>query len=47
HKDSTRMISPLRKADDAIELQTDHLSIDDVVNAIVRLYQEKVDRGSL
>ncbi len=46
-KDSTRVISPLRKADDAIELQTDHLSIDDVVRAIVRLYQEKTDQASL
>ncbi len=46
-KDSTRAISPLRKADDAIELQTDHLSIDGVVSAIVRLYQEKTDRASL
>jgi pantoate ligase / CMP/dCMP kinase len=39
-KDSTRTISPLRKAEDAIELQTDPLSIDDVVKTIVRLYQD-------
>lgn len=41
-KDSTRTLSPLKKADDAIELQTDHLTIEEVVHAIVRLYQERV-----
>lgn len=41
-KDSTRRISPLRKAADAIEIQTDHLTIDEVVSKIVSLYQEKV-----
>ncbi len=40
-KDSTRAISPLRKAADAIEIQTDDLGIAEVVNAIVSLYQEK------
>ncbi len=46
-KDSTRAISPLRKADDAIEIQTDHLSIDGVVSAIVRLYRERTEFSSL
>ncbi|MCY7324290.1 MAG: bifunctional pantoate--beta-alanine ligase/(d)CMP kinase [Phormidesmis sp. CAN_BIN36] len=41
-KDSTRAISPLRKADDAIEIQTDHLSADEVVRAIVNRYREKL-----
>lgn len=40
-KDSTRVISPLRKAEDAIELQTDNLSIAEVLQRIVSLYQEK------
>jgi pantoate ligase/cytidylate kinase len=40
-KDSTRLIAPLRKADDAIELQTDHLSIDDVTAQIVQLYRDR------
>ncbi len=40
-KDSTRAISPLRKAADAIEIQTDELSVTDVLNRIVSLYQEK------
>jgi len=37
-QDSTRAIAPLRKADDAIEIQTDGLSISEVTNKIVRLY---------
>jgi pantoate ligase/cytidylate kinase len=40
-KDSTRVISPLRKAVDAIEIQTDDLSVSEVLNRIVSLYQEK------
>ena len=42
-KDSTRAISPLRKADDAIEIQTDQLSVDEVVGAIVNRYREKLN----
>jgi pantoate ligase/cytidylate kinase len=41
-KDSTRNMAPLRKAPDAIEIQTDGLNIDEVVEKIVRLYNEKV-----
>jgi pantoate ligase / CMP/dCMP kinase len=41
-KDTTRPISPLRKADDAIEIQTDHLTIDEVVAKIVNLYQQRI-----
>lgn len=41
-KDSTRRIAPLRKAIDAIEIQTDALTIDEVVHQIVNLYQKKV-----
>lgn len=41
-KDSTRQISPLRKAADAIEIQTDDLTIDAVVSRIVQLYQKRV-----
>ncbi|MER3432732.1 MAG: cytidylate kinase [Leptolyngbya sp. ERB_1_1] len=40
-KDSTRAISPLRKAADAIEIQSDNLSVEEVLNRIVSLYQEK------
>jgi len=41
-KDSTRRIAPMRKAADAIEIQTDQLTIDQVVAQIVSLYQERL-----
>jgi pantoate ligase/cytidylate kinase len=34
-QDSTRAISPLRKAEDAIEVQTDNLDIEEVIDRIV------------
>jgi pantoate ligase / CMP/dCMP kinase len=37
--DSTREISPLKKADDAIEIITDNLTIEAVVELIVEMYQ--------
>ena len=40
-KDSTREISPLRKADDAIELDSSHLSITEVVEKITQLVRER------
>jgi pantoate ligase / CMP/dCMP kinase len=41
HKDSSREFAPLRKAEDAIEIQTDGLTIDEVTAKIVSLYREK------
>ncbi|MEA5518107.1 bifunctional pantoate--beta-alanine ligase/(d)CMP kinase [Limnoraphis robusta] len=41
YKDSTRSIAPLRKAADAIEIQTDGLTIEQVTERIIRLYYEK------
>lgn len=35
YKDSHRKISPLKKADDAIEIDTTNMSIDQVVEAIL------------
>ncbi len=40
-KDSTREISPLKKAEDAIEVDTSDMSIDAVVKEIVRLVTER------
>ena len=40
-QDSNRAIAPLKKADDAIELITDNLSIDRVVDKIIEFYQAK------
>lgn len=39
-QDSNRAISPLKKADDAIELITDNLSIDEVIDKIAQLYRQ-------
>ena len=41
-KDSKRSISPLTKADDAIVLDTTHLTIDEQVNFIVKKAEEKL-----
>lgn len=46
-KDSTREIAPLQQATDAIELQTDHLNIDQVTEKIVQMYRQKVSELSL
>jgi pantoate ligase/cytidylate kinase len=40
-KDSSRALAPLRKAADAIEIQSDHLTIAEVINQIVQLYQNR------
>ncbi|MEO0867673.1 MAG: bifunctional pantoate--beta-alanine ligase/(d)CMP kinase [Cyanobacteria bacterium J06642_11] len=42
HKDSTRKISPLRQADDAIEVVTDTLTVESVLAKLLALYQEKI-----
>ena len=39
-QDSNRAIAPLKKADDAIELVTDNLSIEQVINKIADLYRQ-------
>jgi pantoate ligase / CMP/dCMP kinase len=41
--DSNRAISPLKKADDAIELITDGMSIDEVIRKIIELYHKAVN----
>ena len=41
HKDSTRDHSPLKKADDALEIDTTHLTINEVVNIIVNTVNQK------
>ncbi len=43
-KDSTRKVSPLQKAADAIEMQTDGLSISEVTAQIVDLYQQRLSQ---
>ncbi|WP_129044897.1 (d)CMP kinase [Companilactobacillus metriopterae] len=41
YKDSHREVSPLRKADDAIELDTSNLTIDQVVDDILNIIENK------
>lgn len=40
HYDMNREASPLRKADDAVELDTTHLSIDAVVETVLNLIKK-------
>ncbi len=40
-KDSTRALAPLRQAEDAIEIQTDALSIAEVVDRVMQLYHDR------
>ena len=41
-QDSEREISPLKKADDAIELDTTHMQIDEIVENIKALLEERL-----
>jgi pantoate ligase/cytidylate kinase len=45
--DSSRRVSPLRKADDAVEIITDGLTIAEVVEKIVALYEDKVQGSAM
>jgi cytidylate kinase len=40
--DSTRIESPLRKADDAIEIDTTHITIDEQVDEVIRLAMARI-----
>lgn len=40
HRDSTREVSPLKKADNAILINSDGISVDGVVAEIIRLYRQ-------
>lgn len=42
YRDMTREVSPLKKADDAVELDTSNLSIEEVVAAMQKIVAEKV-----
>ena len=41
HRDMTRENSPLKKADDAVEVDTSYMTIDEVADKIISLYQGK------
>lgn len=42
HIDSTRAMAPLRQAEDAIILDTDYLTIDEVVDVIIKIVNNKI-----
>lgn len=42
HLDSTRSVAPLTKAEDAVELTTDGMTIDSVIQRLVDLFRERV-----
>ncbi|MBY0358919.1 MAG: (d)CMP kinase [Candidatus Obscuribacterales bacterium] len=44
HFDSTREVSPLRQADDAILINTDNRTIEELVSEVLNLCQEKLQR---
>lgn len=40
--DSTRKVAPLRAAEDAIVVDTDHLNVDEVVDTLIQLVKSKI-----
>ena len=45
--DSTRAIAPLKKAEDAVEIDTSHLTLDQVVAVCISIIQEKYEHYDL
>jgi len=43
-RDMNREISPLKQAEDAVLVDSSEMGIDDVVNAILNVYKEKVQK---
>jgi len=43
--DSTRAVAPLKKAQDAVEIDTTHMNVKDVVNAILNIINARGDNG--
>ncbi|HET6494245.1 MAG TPA: (d)CMP kinase [Thermoleophilia bacterium] len=43
-RDSTRVVAPLRRADDAVEIDSSDMTLEDVVRAVLTLVGEKVRR---
>ena len=42
HQDSSREVAPLRQAEDAVELVTDGMAIEAVIQALVDLFRQRV-----
>lgn len=43
HQDMTREFSPLKKADDAIEIDSSNMSLDEVVEAVLKIVKQKME----
>ena len=43
-QDSTRAISPLKKAEDAVEIDTTYLTIEEIVDQIIDLLEQHIRR---
>ena len=43
-RDMNREISPLKQAEDAVLVDSSEMGIDDVVNAILNVYKDKVQK---
>ncbi|HET6494636.1 MAG TPA: (d)CMP kinase, partial [Thermoleophilia bacterium] len=43
-RDSTREVAPLRRADDAVEIDSSDMTLEDVVRAVLTLVGEKMRR---
>jgi cytidylate kinase len=41
HRDMTRENSPLKKADDAVEVDSSYMTIEEVADKIISLYEAK------
>lgn len=44
-QDSNRLIAPLKKADDALEINTDNLTPEEVVDKLVQIVLKKIEEG--
>ena len=42
HADMTREISPLKKAEDAVEIDTSDMTLDEVVSVVMKLVEERI-----
>ena len=45
HRDMTREESPLRKAEDAVEVDSSYMTVEQVVDTIIRIINEKRENG--
>ena len=47
HRDMTREISPLKQAEDAVLIDSSHMTIEEVTEAIIHLYKDVRQRNHI